>query len=307
MRIAKWTVDRERRGGAAHSEVALRRGARPLPQIQRQPRAECGRLTLRIRPAAERRLIDDVAVEDRHGAVGILGPACRMHQPSHRHAVDRLADVPEVAAADGEFAAEVVAGRHPRQRLNRAIGIVGEDAAQIPQLRARQRLTGRRGRVPRAKTVGDDRDLLHVTADAVCERNRDLRRAVRLDVDERSREAVADERDKQLLRFGGHLVQAKLAVGPRHGRQRRILNRHGHARQRRACALVDDRAVNGPGPDRRGRRPNGGRAAGPHDEPCALRSRRRPQSVRLEHFIEDLARNRGLRFRRHAHLRPHQL
>jgi hypothetical protein len=133
----------------------------------------------------------------------------------------------------------------PPAALNRAIGIVGEDAAQIPQLRARQRLTGRRGRVPRAKTVGDDRDLLHVTADAVCERDRDLRRAVRLDVDERSREAVADERDKQLLRFGGHLVQAKLAVGAGHGRQRRILNRHGHARQRRACALVDDRGYRG--------------------------------------------------------------
>ena len=54
--------------------------------------------------------------------------------------VDREVHVPEVAAADAELAAEVVARRHARQDLDGAKRVVREDAAQVLQFGAAQGL-----------------------------------------------------------------------------------------------------------------------------------------------------------------------
>ena len=65
--------------------------------------------------------------------------------------------VREVAAANGELAAQVVAGRNARQHLHGAKGIVGEDTAQVLDVGAAEDLLRGRPRIGHAEPIGTHR------------------------------------------------------------------------------------------------------------------------------------------------------
>ena len=72
----------------------------------------------------------------------------------------------EVAAADGELAAQVVAGGHAWQHLNGSQWIVGKDAAQVLDVGAPEHLLGGRPGIRLPEPIGADGDGLRVARPA---------------------------------------------------------------------------------------------------------------------------------------------
>ena len=123
---------------------------------------------LHVAAAHQRNVLQDVAVDHRHRARArlVLDRANGVQQVRRREAVERQVHVRKVAAANGELAAQVVAGRHARQHLDRPQRIVGKDAAQVLDVGAAQYLLGRGAGIGGPETFGADGDGFRVTGPA---------------------------------------------------------------------------------------------------------------------------------------------
>src|SRR5262249_4879317 len=113
--------------------------ARPLAHVKVQLGAETIAVALRIRPVEQRDAVEDVAVDHRDRS-SVLHLLYGVQEKGRRNAVERGIHAIEAAAANGELAAKIVAGRDPRQHLDRAHGIISEEAPEVLNLGAAERL-----------------------------------------------------------------------------------------------------------------------------------------------------------------------
>ena len=123
---------------------------------------------LHVAAADERHILQDVAVDhrDRAGARLILDRADGVQQVRRRETVERQVHVREIAAANGELAAQVVAGRDAGQHLNGPQRIVGKNATQVLDVGAPEHLLGGCPGVRLAEAVGADGHRLRVACPA---------------------------------------------------------------------------------------------------------------------------------------------
>ena len=226
--------DRRRRG-SADQRAHVQPIAGAIARAQVEPRAEMRAEDLRIGAGEERRVLEDVAVDQRQRS-GILDAANGMKQQTAVHVVDAEADVVRSEAAHRELRAIVVAGGDAGKDLDRTKRIVGNDAAEREQLAtAEDRLTRRAG-LPLTKPVGRDRHVLHVGAGALGHGNRHVGRLPRDNSDGAPNEPEADHGHDERLRSRGDVGDDELAVEVRHGALpgRFDLNEHGGERRRGA-------------------------------------------------------------------------
>ena len=227
--------------GGAH----LRPFARPGADVELDRGAGAIPRPLHVAAAHERDVLQDVAVDhrDRARARLVLDGADGVQQVGRGEAVERQVHVREIAAADGELAAQVVAGRHAGQDLHGSQRIVGEDAAEVLDIGAPEHLLGRRARVGRTEPIGADGHGLGI-AGAAGQGDRHFRDLPGHDRHRTLGDRVADDRRPQPPDAGqhGHLeptVPAGDGRGPALAR--------GHvsdqdAAERRACPGVQHHA-----------------------------------------------------------------
>ena len=122
LMAADGTFGDARRVGAAHGHVERAPLARSVPHPEIDFGAGVAGVALRITAVEKRDVLQHVAVDhrDRAGRPAVLDAANRVEEVRRGEAVHGERQVAEVAAADGELAAEVVPGRDTRQDLHRS-------------------------------------------------------------------------------------------------------------------------------------------------------------------------------------------
>ena len=247
-------LDDERHARSADGGANLRPLARSGADVELDRGAGAVPRTLQVAAAHERDVLQDVAVDhrDRARARLVLDGADGVQQVRRREAVERQVHVREVAAADGELAAQVVAGGDAGQDLNGSQGIVGEDATEVLDVGAPEHLLGRRARVGRPEPIGADRHGLGITR-AAGQGNRHFQDLPRHDRHRALGDRVADDRGPEAPGAGQN-GQLEATVPGRDGRGPALARRHvsdQDAAERRARPGVQndapDRAL-GPGP-----------------------------------------------------------
>ena len=150
----------------------------------------------------------------------------------------------EIAAADGELAAQIVAGRHAGQNLHGSQRIVGENATKVLDVGAPEHLLGGRARVGRTEPIGADGHGLGI-ARAAGQGDRHLHDFPGHDRHGTLGDRVADDRRPQApdARQNGQLEPA-VPAGDRRGPALSSGHvSHQHAAERRARPGVQDHAL----------------------------------------------------------------
>ena len=130
---------------AADGDTRLPPLARSLPEPEIELRAGAVAVALRVAAVQQRHVLENVAVDhrDRPRRGPVFDGADGVQQKRRGEAVDRHVHMGEIAAAHAELAAEIVAGRDPRQHLDGAQRVVGQHAAQILDVGAAEHLLRR--------------------------------------------------------------------------------------------------------------------------------------------------------------------
>ncbi len=215
--------------------------ARPVARAEVDVRAGAVAEPLGVAPCQQRDALEDVAVDHRQRAA-VLDVADRVHEQRARHAVQRHADVPEIAAANGEIAAEVVAARYARERLHGSHRVVGEQATQVLELGAADdNLRGNARRFAR-KEIPTDAHLLGVRPRALGKRNRHVDRRAFGHLDVASRERVADQRHLEHARARRDAAEPEAPVRTGDDAARLAVEHHPGLLERLPRPRIDDAA-----------------------------------------------------------------
>ena len=176
------TLDDERRVRAADTDASLHPIARAFADDEVELRTETVAVALRVRPIQQRDAVEDVAVDHRNRPA-ILDLLDRVQEERRGHAVDGEPDAAERTAADRELAAEVVAGAHARQHVDRPHRIVRHQAAQVLDVGAAEHQLRRHRAFLFGKAARGHEHVFAVGPGAFTQEDRDLggRRAVDLD------------------------------------------------------------------------------------------------------------------------------
>ena len=167
-----------------------------------------------------------------------------MQEERRGNALERELHVLDVVAAHRELAAQVVAGRDARHDLDRPQRIVGDQAPELLQVLAGERLFGGDiGLLPLDRPALN-RDGFSKSPSPFAERNRDDGRRIGGHRDGAFHEDEIDGRHIELVgsRRDTCELEPPLVVG-RYGLSR-VLQSHRHFLHRRAFARVDDGAAN---------------------------------------------------------------
>ncbi len=226
----------DRRVRHAGADVAPESIARAFTDQKVQLGAGVVAVPLGVRARRQRDFLEHVAVDHRDRAA-VLDALHGVHEERRRNALEREVHVANGKAADAELAAQVVAGRDPRQHVNGAHRIVGDHAAKLLQLVAAEHLPAAGG-----SRVGSTRRAhvhrFRVRARSRGDRNRDLQHLAGRNLDAAACQHEIDGRHVQLAVARRDVLEHEAAVARGNRHERGVLNAHRDLFERRAVAGI---------------------------------------------------------------------